>query len=384
MARPLVPFPIFPPLRYWHGSQSFSSLANRSVSERLRKIDPISQSFSTVELCNEFLGRSAQNCPGPMQFGAVIRKLELMLMWSFHRGISLLSWDADLAVEFLKFWKHPPATWTASTTHLRFIPDTQVPFIDWQINDRWRMFRRPLGADGNPVVPVLSVLCALVKVAADFFDFCQSTGRSSRENPFANWSANEVLRLSRSRARPVLSKHQMDWMFEFVAERIAVRRSYEVRVFLALARDTRYSTLSIVGSGSNPGSLMQFSRGENGGWKYSVTDSLISEDWFALPAEFDFQLETYLAAIDIDPLNTLPPCPLFPYPDKLRGYSFSALTSHLEEFREELALQARRSDDVEIRNGAENFGALSFSMVRRSACALANSEGRRAKTKRTP
>lgn len=240
MARPLVPFPIFPPLRYWHGSQSFSSLANRSVSERLRKIDPISQPFSTVELCNEFLGRSAQNCPGPMQFGAVIRKLELMLMWSFHRGISLLSWDADLAVAFLKFWKHPPATWTSSTTHLRFIPDTQVPFIDWQINDRWRMFRRPLGADGNPVVPVLSVLCALVKVAFDFFDFCQSTGRSSGENPFANWSANEVLRLSRSRARPVLSKHQMDWMFEFVAERIAVRRSYEVRVFLALNSQRRY------------------------------------------------------------------------------------------------------------------------------------------------
>lgn len=210
MACPLVPFPIFPPLRHWHASQSFSSLSNRFVSERLRKIDPAAQPFSCVELCNELLGRRAQNCGGSSQFGAVIRTLEMMLMWSFHRGISLLSWDAGLAVEFLKFWKHPPATWTASTTHLRFIPDTQVPFIEWQVNDRWRMFRRPLGADGNPVVPVTSVLCTLVKVASDFFDFCQSTGRTSKANPFVDWTANHVLRLSTSRARPVLSKRQMD------------------------------------------------------------------------------------------------------------------------------------------------------------------------------
>lgn len=170
-------------------------------------------------------------------------------------------------------------------------------------------------------------------------------------------------------------------MFEFVAERISLRRSYEVRVFLALARDTRFSTLSIVGSGSNPGSLTQFSRGENGGWMYSVTGALNSGDWFALPADFDFQFETYLAALDIDPLKTLPPCPLFPHPDKLRGYSSNALAAHLEEFREDLALQAKRSDDLEIRNGAENFRALSFSMVRRSACATGNPKRRRRKTK---
>lgn len=120
------PISNFSAVRHWHASQSFSSLSNRFVNERLRKIDPAAQPFSCVELCNELLGRRAQNCGGSIQFGAVIRSLEMMLMWSFYSGISLLSWDAGLAVEFLKFWKHPPATWTASTTHLRFIFDADL------------------------------------------------------------------------------------------------------------------------------------------------------------------------------------------------------------------------------------------------------------------
>ena len=130
MARPLVPLPISPQLRHWHGSQSFGSLSNRFVSERLRNIDPAGQPFFCVELCNEFLGWRAENCSDQMQFGAVVRKLEMMLMWSFHRGISLLSWEAGLAVEFLKFWKHPPAAWTMSTTHLCLIPGALRPWVN--------------------------------------------------------------------------------------------------------------------------------------------------------------------------------------------------------------------------------------------------------------
>lgn len=371
MARPLVIFPIFPPYQYWFPTGSSHSPMNRFVEGRLREIDPAAEPFFCVELCNQYLGWRAQLPFNQKTYSLVVRALEAVLLWSFERRISLLAWDNCLASEFLKFWAHPPAEWTESAIYWRYIPKAGIPFSDWPINERWRLFQRQRGADGKAILPVYHTRNSLINEARGLYDFYNSTASCPIPNPFLDTGGLNAVALRRRPDAPLLSQRQMDWVFEFPEKSVRQStRSHEVCVFLAFARDTPFRIYSFVGTAHNPGLLSQFHRKDDGVWMYSVTGGSGDDDWYLLPQAFAFQFEAYLAAMCIDPTKPLPPRPLFPQSNPAYGYSSDTIFQHLENYRKELANAAQISADEEIRDGFAKFSQLNSCMIRRSAKAL--------------
>jgi hypothetical protein len=62
MTRPFIPLPIFPPYSHWRPKSATSFPGNLQVSERLSKVNNLSQPFISTWYADRFINWIAHNC----------------------------------------------------------------------------------------------------------------------------------------------------------------------------------------------------------------------------------------------------------------------------------------------------------------------------------
>lgn len=365
---PFVFFPIFAPYSQWNPDRGTNTPENAEVNECMEQVFPGAQPFISTWYCLEFLKRSALSDPSGFDYNGLARSMEAMLLWSFHMRASLLDWDEHQLWGFLNFYVDPPAECTTSSNVTRFIQNNFSPFRDWQINPDWRLFKR-INKDGSLRSIVCESRTRLVTHVRRFFEFYLSVTMSTRENPVGKILRNRGSHLAKAHDLPVLTEHQLDWLFEFAITCNQSRlHTLDAAVYLAFARYTNFTAKSVIGSHRNTATLDQIRLEKDGGWSFSPTADDILGSWQRLPTPFNRVFEAHLRSLHIDSALPLPAYPLFPQLNGVDGNGTYVVKENLDRFRVFLAEAARSDEDPEIAEAADSFSKLSYRMVRRSAC----------------
>ncbi|MCJ7852999.1 hypothetical protein [Pseudomonas monteilii] len=369
MALPFTPFPIFAPYEHWKPAISLSVPQNRDVRIRLDQIDPACKAYTSVMYCSKFLEHSASNwspANAKYHYTRVCHCLELMLNWSFFKGISLLAWEISDFREFLEFQCNPPIDWCGSVVHLKYLPSNRMEFVDWPINERWRILRRSTenlhdgssGGKGSAKI-VQEVLSRNGKLAKNFFSFYLAETGISKTN-CAEESPRDILGSLKKR-NPLISftPGELDWAFnQIMSGSVSESRSEQILLFMAIAR---YTTVTI----GHAHSLSQFRRTSDGGWVFD--SGRHSRPPLSLSVEFYAYLERYLNWYQIDVSDALPSVPMFPTKEGTFSYSPDGLYKYMENFSEQISVMAGSDPDPAIVKAAAKFKRLTFASIRRSS-----------------
>lgn len=361
---PFVPFPIFPPYRFWLPEEFHPLPKNVEVCARLEEIDPAAQPFTSVYYCHVFLRWYAITAPGrSFEYNLSIHPLETLLLWSFVKKKPLIELRADDIDEVMRFYVAPPSSWSAPTV-AKYLENYLIPFSEWKINPRWRPFNRTYDQDGTSAPIVRQSTADRFKVLRDFFDFYLGLVGSNRKNPVSAFRVLQKLQIPRNSEPPVLTESQLKWLFNFSVH-CGRPQAPRIAVFLSLARFTEHSASAIVGDDFNKATLDQFRRSELGRWSFSIVKG---GDWHELlPVDFNPIFENFLRTAGVNACSPLPSTYLFSKLFRSDGLTKASIAREIIRFRKCLVEAAQASDDPEIQSAVNLYKNLSFSLVRRSA-----------------
>ncbi|MHB2051186.1 hypothetical protein [Pseudomonas sp. VEM90] len=368
MALPFTPFPIFAPYEHWKPASSYSVPQNHDVRSRLDQVDPACKAFTSVMYCSKFLECSALEWApdqAKARYSLTCHCLELMLNWSFFKGIPLMGWDVGDFREFLNFQCNPPTAWCSSISHLRYLPNDRMEFADWAINERWRIFRRKAevfhkeSGDDRFGKLVQWALGRSAKVAKVFFDFYLAETGLLKANCAEECPRDILGSLAKVKPSLCFTSIELDWAFQqLMMGNLSDQRSEQILLYMAIARHTIVAI-------SDVHMLGQFRSASDGSWVFE--SGVHSRRALNLSVEFNAYLERYLGWYQVDASEALPSAPMFPTKNGAFSYSPDALNQYMTIFGERLSVMARTDSDPAIVNAAAKFKGLNFSSIRRSS-----------------
>lgn len=360
MARPFIPFPIFPPYMYWCPSDQPNALANLQVSIRLHEISSVCQPFICTWYTERFISWLAHNwspLDSHLQYGRRIVALEKMLNWSFANELCLLDWTRADYERYCKFLQSPPRNWTTDSRQPRFVGNPANEFRDWSINPAWALFKvKCVGSD--PDVE-RNVTQQEIQCVRQFLDFYLRDVSVNRENVAAK--PPESLEFRALKDRGFISDEILSWMLKTIESLDrSVHTIHVISMYLMIARHSLRPMWLVLGNRASPGRIDQFKRNIDGVWQEIQRKG---GGFRPLPRAFGQAFERYLNYMNIDAMQPLPALSLFPREHSSGTLDMRALANILRTIREMLADEAKTSDNPEISQAADQIRRLTPVML---------------------